>query len=153
MTLTQFFDEKIMVLQLKSVNKIDAITELADKMYQAGNIEDEDSFLESVIEREGMSSTGIGNGVAVPHSKSDVAKKLTIAFGLSSDGIDFDAIDGEKVHLVFLLAAPKEEIGLYLKALAELSKLLDKKEFRESLMNAESAEEVIKAIDNFESGE
>lgn len=152
MSLTQFFDEKLIKLQLKAKNKVDAISELADLMYSSGRIKDEELFLESVIEREGMGSTGIGHGVAIPHGRADVAERLTVVFGLSKEGIEFDAIDNEKVHLIFMLAAPKEETGIYLKTLAELSRLLNQTDFRESFMNAQSSQEVIKIIDRFETG-
>jgi fructose-specific phosphotransferase system IIA component len=150
MLLAQFFDEKLMNLDITAGNKIEVIAELADLMYSSGEIEDENRFLDSVIEREGMGSTGIGHGVAIPHGRDCTAKKLLIAFGRSSEGIDFDAIDEEKVRLIFMLAVPKEEVGLYLKVLAELSSLLNRSDFRDDLINAKSPKEVIDIVDRCE---
>ena len=150
MALTQFLNERLIKLNLIANNKIDVITELVDLMHSSGEIEDKELFLESVIEREGMGSTGIGHGVAIPHGRADVAKRLIIAFGRSPEGIEFDAIDNQKVNLFFMLAPPKGDMGLYLKALAELARLLNQEEFRKALVNARSPEEVIAIIDKFE---
>ncbi len=150
MALTELMNEKLINLDLKANNKIDVITELADLMYGSGEIKDKELFLESVIEREGMGSTGIGYGVAIPHCRADIAKRLIIAFGRSNEEVEFDAIDNRKVNLFFMLAAPKQDAGAYLKALAELCRLLNQEEFRKTLMNAQSPKEVIDIIDRYE---
>lgn len=150
MALTELMNENLINLYLKSDNKIDIISEMVDLICESGEITDKEVFLDSVIEREGMGSTGIGHGVAIPHGRADVARKLLIAFGRSPEPIEFDASDNEKVSLFFMLAAPKKDAGLYLKALAEISQLLSQDDFRIALQNAQSQQEVIDIIDKFE---
>jgi len=150
MALTEYINEGLIKVQIEATNKVDAITEMVDLMYNTGEITDRAEFLKSVIERETMGSTGIGYGVAIPHGRADVSQRLILSFGKSPEGIEFDSIDGKKVKLMFMLAAPKKDIGLYLKALAELSRLLEKEAFRNSLMNCYTPKDVIDTIDRFE---
>ena len=98
------------------------------------------------MEREELGSTGIGQGIAIHHGKSDTVSDLAAAFGLSSDGIRFDSLDGEPVNIFFLLVAPEGAAGAHLKALARISSLLKDKYFRKSLLAAKAPEDVIKII-------
>jgi len=148
--LTELMNVRLIKLNLEAQTKIEVLSEMVDLLASADDINDKDSFLDSVVEREGMGSTGIGKGVAIPHGRGEVAKKLVIAFGRSKGGVDYDALDREPVHLFFMLAAPKQDVGAYLKALAELSRLLKEDEFRMALMDAESAQKVINIIDSYE---
>lgn len=150
MALKELMNEELIKLNLESQTKVEVISEMVDLINVSGKIKDKDLFLDSVIEREGMGSTGIGNGVAIPHGRADVAEKLVIAFGRSKGGVDFDALDKEPVNLFFMLAAPKQDVGAYLKALAELSRLLKQYEFRMALIDAKTNQEVVSIIDKFE---
>lgn len=111
-----------------------------------GYLTDANAFLKSVLEREKVGSTGIGKGIAIPHSRTSSVREVVVAIGRSTSGIEFEALDNREVHLVFLIAAPLESGGLYLKALARLSRLLRYQEFRNELMQAESVDKIISII-------
>lgn len=91
-------------------------------------------------------STGIGNGVAIPHAKTEAVDSLVAAFGRVPDGVDFKSLDGEPAHLIFLLLSPQEEAGLHVRALARISRMLKNAEFRERMLNADDAEEIFSII-------
>jgi PTS system nitrogen regulatory IIA component len=129
---------------MKSTTKEDAIKELVALLKKAGSIAEEDSVARIVLEREELGTTGIGEGIAVPHGKSDAVDKLVAAFGRSEKGIDFGSIDNQPVHLLFLLVAPSDSAGPHLMALARISRLLKNKEFRKELMNARDRSEILK---------
>ena len=122
---------------MKSTTKKDAIRELVTLLKRAEAIAEENSVAEVVLEREELGTTGIGEGIAVPHGKSDTVDRLVAAFGRSEKGIDFDSIDNQPVHLLFLLVAPSDSAGPHLMALARISRLLKNRDFREGLMEAE----------------
>ncbi len=103
-------------------------------------------MIQTLMEREELGSTGIGQGIAIPHGKSDTVSDLAAAFGVSADGVSFDSLDGEPVNIFFLLVAPEGAAGAHLKALARISSLLKDKYFRKSLLSAQSPGEVIKII-------
>jgi fructose PTS system EIIBC or EIIC component len=144
--LTEFISPQLIKLELSSAKKIDVVKELIDLLDGAGYLTDAEAFLTSVLEREKVGSTGIGKGIAIPHSRTSTVREVVVAIGRSSAGIEFEALDNRPVHLVFLIAAPIESGGLYLKALARLSRLLRYQEFRNELMAATTVEEVIKII-------
>ncbi|HNW33982.1 MAG TPA: PTS sugar transporter subunit IIA [Candidatus Ozemobacteraceae bacterium] len=150
MELTEFISPQLIKLELSSIQKVDAIKELIDLLDKAGFLTDADAFLKSVLEREKVGSTGIGKGIAIPHSRTATVREVVVAVGRSKEGIEFEALDSRPVHLIFLIAAPIESGGLYLKALARLSRLLRYQEFRNELMEAKTAEEIIKIISSEE---
>jgi len=144
--LTDFISPKLIKLELAATQKIDAIRELISLLDGAGHISDADSFLKSVLEREKVGSTGIGKGIAIPHSRTNAVREVVVAVGRSPAGIEFEALDGKPVHLIFMIAAPIDSGGLYLKALARLSRLLRYQEFRNELMEAKTVEEILEII-------
>jgi len=148
--LTEFISPQLIKLELSSTQKVDAIKELIDLLDKAGFLTDADAFLKSVLEREKVGSTGIGKGIAIPHSRTATVREVVVAVGRSKEGIEFEALDSRPVHLIFLIAAPIESGGLYLKALARLSRLLRYQEFRNELMEAKTAEDIIKIISSEE---
>lgn len=150
MELTEFISPNLVKLELSSTKKVDAIKELIELLDKAGFVTDADVFLKSVLEREKVGSTGIGKGIAIPHSRTSTVREVVVAIGRSKEGIEFEALDNRPVHLIFLIAAPVESGGLYLKALARLSRLLRYQEFRNELMEAKTIEEVIKIISSEE---
>jgi PTS system nitrogen regulatory IIA component len=129
---------------MESTDKIDAIKELVALLKQAGAIADEDTVARVILEREELGTTGIGEGIAVPHGKSNSVGKLIAAFGRSKKGIDFESIDNQPVKLIFLLVAPSDSAGPHLMALARISRLLKNRDFREELMEAEDKSEILK---------
>ena len=136
MNIMSFLDDRAVTTDLKaSSSKEDVIRELVGLLVRAGSIKEKDvpKLVQILLKRESLGSTGIGQGVAIPHGKSDCVSKLVAAFGVSRAGINFDSLDGESVHLLFLLVAPEDSAGPHLKALARISRLLKDKHFRDSL--------------------
>jgi PTS system nitrogen regulatory IIA component len=119
-------------------------------LVKSGTIKERDSgkLVQILNERESLGSTGIGQGVAIPHGKANVVDGLIAAFGISKQGIEFDALDGEPVYIFFLLIAPEDSAGPHLKALARISRLLKDKHFRDMLRSAESTEKLLQSIKN-----
>lgn len=146
MRILDFLSEKNIVVDLKGKNKREVIEELVDVLVKSGQVADKKKMVQILMEREDLGSTGIGQGIAIPHGKSDSAKELSAAFGLSRTGIPFEALDGEPVFIFFLLVAPEGTAGAHLKALARISGLLKDKYFRKKLMTATSMAEVIEII-------
>ena len=150
MIISDYIKEKFCTMDLQSQDKESAIKEVAQVLDGAGKIVDKEKFIADVLEREELGSTGIGNNVAIPHARTDAVKGFIIGFGRSVSGIEFKSLDGEKVNLVFLMGADPSELNLYLRILAELSKLLMDSGFRQDLISAQSTAEVISIIKKFE---
>jgi len=143
-----FLSKKAISTDLKSTDKPDVIKELIELLVRAGEIErkDKSKLTDILMSREALGSTAIGQGVGIPHGKSDCVKKLISAFGISRKGVNFDSLDGEPVYIFFLLVAPQESAGPHLKALARISRLLKDKYFRENLKEARDDKTVIRII-------
>lgn len=151
MAVSEYLKKENCILDLSSGNKKGVISEIANELKQTKKIKDSSKFIEDVLKREKLGSTGIGNNVAIPHARTEAVKDVVVGFGKSKQGIDFKALDGEKVNLVFLMGANPKQLNLYLRILAEISKLLMNSGFRQSLLAAESAERIIATIKHFES--
>lgn len=149
MKISDFLEEKAIETDLKSTEKEGVLKELVALLAGAGAIKDEEEIIRILLERETLGSTGIGNGVAMPHGKSGNIKKLTAALGICRNGIDFNSLDGKKVYIVFLLVAPEEAPRLHLKALARISRLLRDKFFRDRIKSAPNKEMIIDIINEF----
>lgn len=150
MKISQYLKGDLCIMQMQAKTKEEAIKEIARKLAQEGKVKDIDKFIRDILERESLGSTGIGHGIAVPHARTDTVSDFVIGFGRSIEGIDFKAIDGDKVNLVFLMGASPKELNLYLRLLAELSKFLMKSSFRRELSEAKSGDDVIAVIKKFE---
>ncbi len=148
MNIMGFLDERAVATNIKAQNKEDVIRELVGLLVTAGAIRDRDvsRIIQILFKRESLGSTGIGQGVAIPHGKCDCVTRLVGAFGVSRTGVNFDALDGEPVTLFFLLIAPEDSAGPHLKALARISRLLKDKHFRDSLRAAKDEKALIKII-------
>lgn len=148
MKIMDFLSSQAIVMDIVSAKKEDVIRELVDSLIAAGNIEKKhrNKLVESLMARESLGSTAIGQGVAIPHAKCDAVTKLVAAFGLSKRGIDFDSLDGEPVYIFFLLVAPQDSAGPHLKALARISRLLKDKYFRDSLRACQDDKAIVNII-------
>ena len=148
MTIMSFLDERAVSTDVTAQNKDDAIRELVSLLVKAGSIKERDvnKLVQILLKRESLGSTGIGQGVAIPHGKSDCVDRLVAAFGVSRAGMNFDSLDGEPAQLFFLLVAPEDSAGPHLKALARISRLLKDKHFRDSLRMAKDEKALIKII-------
>lgn len=146
MKLMDFIVKEGIIVNLQSKDKKGVLTEMLKTLQTAKKIANQEKILNILLDREELGSTGIGQGVAIPHGKTDEVNDVVIAFGSSKQGIEFESLDGEPVYLVFLLLAPVESTGIHLKALAKISRILKDKHFRQSLRNAQTVDEVIKLI-------
>ena len=149
MNIMEFLDERAVTVDVKAQHhKEDVIRELVGLLAKAGSIKERDvaKLVQILMKRESLGSTGIGQGVAIPHGKADCVDRLVAAFGVSRGGVSFDALDGEPVTLFFLLVAPEDSAGPHLKALARISRLLKDKHFRDSLRVAKDEKTLAKII-------
>lgn len=148
MKISEFLSQAATSADIKSSKKEEVIRELADLLINSGDVQKKDraKIIEALMSREALGSTAIGQGVAIPHAKSDCVAKLVAAFGLSKRGVDFDSLDGEPAYIFFLLLAPQDSAGPHLKALARISRLLKDKYFRDSLRTCTDNQAVIKTI-------
>jgi nitrogen PTS system EIIA component len=148
MKIMDFLSEDAIAVDLKSVNKNDAIKELVELLIIAGELDKKDKtkVVELLLAREALGSTAIGHNVGIPHAKVDCIKDLVGAFGLSKKGVDFDSLDGEPVYIFFLLLAPQDSAGPHLKALARISRLIKDKYFRDMLRHAKDKKDAAKVI-------
>ena len=146
MKIMDFLNKKAISVNVKATDKEGIVRELVDLHASATEIKNKDELVKAIMSREALGSTGIGQGVGIPHAKSQNVKELVAAFGLSKNGVDFDSLDGEPVYLFFLLLAPEESAGPHLKALARISRMLKDKYFRELLRKAKDENEVLRII-------
>lgn len=131
---------------LKASGKNDVLAELTDAIVKVDEKLDREEVIKVLLERERLGSTGIGDGVAIPHGKLKHSKDLLISFGRSRGGVDFDSMDGKPAHLFFLLVAPEESVGVHLKTLARISKLLKNPNVRRQLLEAADGKELYDII-------
>ena len=148
--LSALLKEKHINLSLKGSDKKQILRELAEIVAKSAKLKDKKAFLSAVIKREKLGSTGIGNGVAIPHAKIDEVKGFVLGFGRREGGIDFEALDGEKTFLFFVLAAPKDEVGGHLKILAKIAHIVQDKFIIEQLKRAKDKYDALKIISMFD---
>ncbi|MCK4993455.1 MAG: PTS sugar transporter subunit IIA [Candidatus Omnitrophica bacterium] len=146
MKIMDFLNEKAICANLKATTKDEVIEELIELLVKANVIKDKKKMIKILLDREALGSTGIGQGVAIPHGKSESVKHLVAAFGISEKGVDFDSLDGEKVYIFFLLVAPEDSAGPHLKALARISRLLKDRYFRDTLKLAKEEKTLLKIM-------
>lgn len=133
-------------MELSSRDKEGVIKELIQVLYDNGLVTDREEVFKKAMEREEKGSTGVGNQVAIPHVKTSAVKKPAVIFGKSAEGIDFESMDGNPAKLFFLIAVPEDSDDKHLKILANLSRKLVHKDFREGLLAAENKEKVREVI-------
>ena len=146
MKIMEFLSKKAITANLKASDKEGVIKEMVDLLAKADEIKNKEDLIKALLIRESLGSTGIGQGIGIPHAKSPTAKSLVAAFGLSQKGVNFDSLDGEPVYIFFLLIAPEESAGPHLKALARISRMLKDKYFREMLKKAKDEKEILRII-------
>ena len=150
MRILDFLDKESIELNITAKTKKEVIEELVELLAKKNVILDKKATLDSLYEREELGSTGVGQGIAIPHSKTKGVKDLVAAFGVSKDGVDFDALDGEPVNIFFLLLAPEGAAGLMLKALARVSNFLKNKYYRRKILEAKEKAAVVITIEEEE---
>ncbi|MDD5503948.1 MAG: PTS sugar transporter subunit IIA [Candidatus Omnitrophica bacterium] len=146
MKIIDILDKNAIKWDLKSVKKIDVINELVELLPAGYSAKDKASLVETLMNREALGSTGIGQGIGIPHAKSKCVKELVAVLGVSKAGADFDSLDGEPTHIFMLLIAPEDAAGPHLKALAKISRMLKDKFVRDSLIAAKDEKAVFNII-------
>lgn len=145
--------KELMILDLQSTTKLDAINEMVAKLKENDIISDENLFRDCILKREERGSTGLGEGVAMPHAKTIAVNKPAVLFAKSKKGVDYAALDDEPVFVFFMIAASEGAHDSHIETLAELSKMLIKDGFIDGILECNSAEEVYALIDNYEGDE
>ncbi|MBD3308518.1 PTS sugar transporter subunit IIA [candidate division KSB3 bacterium] len=146
MKLIDTLEESSIVADLQASEKQTALEILVDAMTRSHPEIDKHDILNILLEREALGSTGIGDGIAIPHGKSSQVSQIISGFGLSKTGIAFDSLDGNPAHLFFLLVAPENSVGTHLKMLARISRMLKNPEFRQKLLEAHSQHDIYQII-------
>lgn len=147
MKIMDFLSKDAVTVDLKATDKKAAIVELTELMAKARKVKKSAEIIETVLEREKLGSTGIGQGVAIPHGKTDFLTEQIGALGISQKGVEFNSLDGEPVHVIFLLVGPADTAGQHLKALSRISRLLKDRFFRQALRDAKTVDDAISIIE------
>jgi len=152
MRLSEFLSENVIKINLEAEDKMEAIEELIDLLISEHEISlrDRDNILEVVFQREHSISTGVGEGIAIPHGSIDCIDDIIGAIGISSKGIDFDSFDGAPVYIVVLLLVPKTKFGKHIKTLAQIARILGQVSIRNSICSAGSSEKVLSILEQSE---
>jgi fructose-specific phosphotransferase system IIA component len=146
MKILDFLDKDAIETDIKSVKKEDVVKELVGLLSSTHSIKDKASLIQTLMNRESLGSTGIGQGIGIPHAKSNSVKELIAVLGVSKNGIDFDSLDGEPTYIFMLLVAPEDAAGPHLKALAKISRMLKDKFVRDSIISAKDKKAVLNII-------
>ena len=150
MLISDYLNQSCIDVNLAQNNKKDIITRLADLIFQTYPEITPEEAIAGLNERESVMSTGIGEGVAIPHARINSCREIRIAIGLLKDGVDFNAIDNQPVRFVILIFFPKKEVNLQLRTLAKVSRILKKKSLFDHLLNATSSTEILECIKQYE---
>ncbi|MBA2872409.1 PTS system fructose-specific IIC component [Anoxybacillus calidus] len=146
MRITDLLTKDTMILELKAKTKQTVIEELVNKLDAAGKLHDKEAFKDAIFAREAQSTTGVGEGIAIPHAKTTAVKTPAVAFGRSKEGIDYESLDGKPSHLFFMIAAPEGANNTHLEVLSRLSTLLMNTSFRSRIESASTEEEILDVI-------
>ncbi|OXS57445.1 PTS system D-fructose-specific IIA component (F1P-forming) (Frc family) /PTS system D-fructose-specific IIB component (F1P-forming) (Frc family) /PTS system D-fructose-specific IIC component (F1P-forming) (Frc family) [Bacillus sp. V-88] len=146
MRITELLTKDTIQLHVSSHSKNGVIDELVSVLDQSGKLQDRDEFKKAILNREAQSTTGIGEGIAIPHAKTSAVKAPAIAFGKSEEGVDYESLDGAPAHLFFMIAATEGANQTHLEALSRLSSMLMDMDVRKALLNASTKEEVLEII-------
>lgn len=149
MKVTRFLKASMINLDLAAENKSEVVAALVRIPVEQGHLPGEmaDEVVQAVMERESLTSTGLGSGVALPHVKTDAVSQICVAFGRSRQGIEFDALDGNPVSFFFLILAPTKVTDDYLKVLSSISGIMKNESVRKQILAAKSPDEVFKLLD------
>jgi PTS system nitrogen regulatory IIA component len=145
-TIQDLLQENLIIEELQAVDKRGVLCEFARLLKSNNKVDNEEELIRVLLEREALGSTGIGDGVAIPHGKLPMSSEMIIAFGRSKKGVDFQAMDSRPVHLFFLLVTPEDRAGDHLKALARISRILKSPDLRDRLKTASTRQELQRLI-------
>src|SRR5690606_31063246 len=150
MKISALLKKELMIMDLQAQTKNDANEEMTQKLVDHGYVNNAELFKQKIIERENLSSTGVGQGIAMPHAQTNAVNEPVVLFAKSKNGLDYDALDGKPVYLFFMIAVPGGGHSTHLKALAQLSKLLLNEEFIKELKDAGSPDDVYRLFQDVE---
>jgi fructose-specific phosphotransferase system IIA component len=153
MRLTEILSPECIKTPLQAKDKKAAITELVDLVHAAGKLKDRDLMLQATMDREATRTTGIGNGLAIPHGKCAAVSELVMAIGKPSEPLDFESIDGKPVNIVIFLASPLDKTGPHIQALARISRLMTDQRFRHALDAATTPQAIYDVFASYEGSE
>lgn len=143
MKVSDLLNTRFVISELSSYKKADVINELIDLFKDDPRVSNLEKVRIAVLDREKIMSTGVGKGFAIPHGKTSAVSEIIGAFGKSTKDIDYDSLDGKPVHLVFLLVGKDDLVSTHIKLLSRISRLMNKDDFRERLIEAKNQEEII----------
>jgi fructose-specific phosphotransferase system IIA component len=146
LNIQDLLDKDLIVMDLRAADKAGVISELTGLLARNGRVRDADALSQAVLARESQGSTGIGEGIAIPHAKSQAISDIVVAFGRSKNGVDFQSLDGKPAYLFFLLVTPEDRPGDHLKVLARISRIMRNAALREQLLRCALPEELQKLI-------
>ncbi|GAB4369766.1 MAG: PTS sugar transporter subunit IIA [Calditrichia bacterium] len=149
MSIGELLTEELIIPDLKGKNKYAVIEELLQVLVDNGKVRDPDEALQVLVEREQYLSTGLENGLAVPHAKSASVNELLVSFGLSREGLDFDSLDGKPAHYIFLVLSPRDTSGPHIKILAQITRNFREGGIGPQIMNAKNSREILEIIRQF----
>jgi nitrogen PTS system EIIA component len=142
MKINEILKKESVIADIAGNNKLDVIKEMTERLKQNDTIKNDQALYATLMEREKLGSTGIGENVAIPHGKSDELSQIIIVFARSLSGIDFESLDQKPVHFVCMVIAPAHSTGTHLKALARISRLFKNQTLREGILKAEDSNEI-----------
>lgn len=146
MKINNVLNSSVVSCSLESTTKEGVVRELLALLVSAGKLEDIDQAFSDVMERESQMSTGIQEGVAIPHAKTKAVKELCSAIGIKRDGLDFDSLDGKVSRIFILTLSPVDRIGPHVQFLAEISKIIQSEDVRKALVEAKTNQELLKVL-------
>jgi fructose PTS system EIIBC or EIIC component len=143
MKISDILDESLVKTNLPGKTKDEIISQMVDLVGTSKKVLDKEKVKEAIFEREKIMSTGVGNGFAIPHGKTDAVSDIVAAFAITAEPIDYQSLDEQPVRLVFLLVGKDSMVGPHIKLLSRISRLMNKEEFRKKLLTAASSKEVL----------
>ena len=146
MKIMDFLCQEAIILDLKAQDKESAVNEMVDALTKLKKIKNSKEAIEALMQREKLGSTGIGQGVAIPHSRCDFIKEQIAMLAISKKGVEFSALDGNPVNIIFLLLCPGDSKGEHLQAMAKISKMLKDKYLRKAVLEANTTQDVLSII-------
>ncbi|MEJ2568736.1 MAG: PTS sugar transporter subunit IIA [candidate division WOR-3 bacterium] len=150
MMIEEFLDEDLIVFVDKAEDKFAMIGKMVDRALKKGIIMTREPILHKIREREELESTGVIEGIAIPHARTEAVKDVLIIIGVIKEGLDFNSLDGKPVNIVFLIVAPEDAKHEYIQILARISRMCRQEDFRKSLMDASSPSQVISLLESFD---
>ncbi len=150
MKVTSILSEKMIIPELKGVTKLEVINELIDLLQGDARVNNLEELRQAVFDREKIMSTGVGKGFAIPHAKTNAVEDMIAVFGKTFNNVEYEALDEQPVHLVFLLVGKENYVAPHIKLLSRISRMMNKEDFRDDLLKAKTAEEIYNIFFNEE---